>query len=320
MIRYIRHNNIDFAKWDHCIDHSVNGMFYAYAWYLDMTANSWDALVEDDYRAVMPLPFRKKAGIRYIFQPFFVQQLGVFSTYRLNESVTERFLEAVPGEFSYADFNLNTFNHLSERHPSIGGKGVTYELDLIAPYDHLREGYSANARRNIKKAAAREVFVTNAGRPEDIIRIFRQNRGRRGMPFAEKDYLVLKHLIYAGMHKGMVSLRFAYSPTNDLCAGIVFFKSHHKVVLLFSGSTPEARSNGAMSLLIDHFIQENAGKELVLDFEGSADPGLARFYRGFGSEECVFLRIIMNNMPFPAELLLDGYRWIKTRCKRQKNA
>ncbi len=320
MIRYIRHDNIDFAKWDHCIDHSVNGMFYAYAWYLDMTADSWDALVEDDYSAVMPLPFRKKAWIKYIYQPFFIQQLGVFSTYRLNEGVTERFLGAIPREFRFADFNLNTFNLLSDRHPSIGGKGITHELDLIFPYAYLQEGYSANTRRNIKRARAKEVFITNAGRPEDIILAFRQNRGKLGVPFAEKDYRVLRHLIYAGLHKGMVSLRFAYAQTNDFCAGIVFFKSHHKVVLLFSGSTPEARNNGAMSLLIDHFIQEHAGKELVLDFEGSADPGLARFYRGFGSEECVFLRIIMNRMPFPSESLLGGYRWIKNRCKQQKNA
>ncbi len=320
MIRYIRHNNIDFNRWDDCIDHSVNGMFYAYAWYLDMTADSWDALVEDDYRAVMPLPFRRKAWINYIYQPFFVQQLGVFSTGRLNERVTGQFLKAVPERFKYADFNLNTFNHLSDRHPLIGGKGITHELDLIAPYERLQAGYSSNLRRNIKKALAKEVYVTGAGRPEDIIRIFRQNRGRRGVPFSEKDYRVLKHLIYAGMHKGMVTLRFAYSPTNELCAGIVFFRSHQKVVLLFSGSTPEARSNGAMSLIIDRFIRENAGKELVLDFEGSADPGLARFYRGFGSEECVFLRIIMNNMPFPAEPVLDGYRWLKNRCKLHKNA
>ncbi len=320
MIRYIRHKNLDFTKWDQCIDHSVNGIFYAYAWYLDMTADSWDALVEDDYRAVMPLPFRKKAWIKYIYQPFFVQQLGVFSTGWLNNSVTERFLKAVPDGFRYADFNLNTFNHLSDSHPSVGGKGITYELDLISSCDRLEKGYSSNIRRNIKKARAKKVFVTSAGRPEDIIRIFRQNRGRQGVPFSEKDYRVLKHLIYAGMHKGIVNLLFAYSSTNDLCAGIVFFRSHQKVVLLFSGSTPEARSNGAMSLLIDHFIKENAGKELVLDFEGSSDPGLARFYRGFGSEECVFLRIIMNKMPFPAGHVLGGCRWLKNRCKLHKNA
>ncbi|MDR4988781.1 MAG: GNAT family N-acetyltransferase [Bacteroidales bacterium] len=297
MIRYIPHSEIDFERWDQCIDKAVNGIFYAWSWYLDMCTESWDALVEDDYRAVMPLPVRKKMGIRYIYQPFFIQQLGVFSTYSLSENVTERFLAAIPHEFRYADFNMNTYNRLPEGHPAISGQGITHELDLIASYEELKKKYRENTRRNIRKAHKNKVFVTSHARPEDIIDAFRNNSKKFNIPFGEKDYVVLKHLIYAGMHKGMVSLKAAYSENNNFCAGIVFFHSHGKYVWLFSGATEEARKNGAMSLLVDAFLQEQAGREAVLDFEGSTNPDLARFYRGFGSEECVFLQIKFNRMP-----------------------
>lgn len=66
---------------------------------------------------------------------------------------------------------------------------------------------------------------------------------------------------------------------------------------MFSGITDQARNNGAMFLLVDDFIREHAGRDLVLDFEGSSDPNLARFYLGFGSKECVFLQIKINRMP-----------------------
>jgi hypothetical protein len=79
MITYLTHKEIDFEKYDRCIDLSLNGIVYAYSWYLDMVTDDWDILVEDDYKSVMPLPKRKKFGIHYIYQPFFVQQLGVFS-------------------------------------------------------------------------------------------------------------------------------------------------------------------------------------------------------------------------------------------------
>jgi hypothetical protein len=311
MIRYIPHNEIDFDKWDQCIDTAMNGIFYAYSWYRDMCSTSWDALVQDDYRAVMPLPVRKKFGIKYIYQPFFIQQLGVFSNESLTAAITEMFLESIPSDIRFVDYNLNTFNRLPEQHIAIKSKGKTYELDLILPYEQLRAKYAENTKRNIKKATRNDLFVTAHARPEEIINVFRKNSRRYHVPFREQDYRVLKHLIYAGMHKGMVSIKAAYTSNNNFCGGIVFYRSHQKVVWLFSGATPEARTTGAMSLLVDTFIQENAGKELVLDFEGSSNPGLARFYRGFGSEECVFLQIEMNNMPFFAKSLLNSVLYAK---------
>jgi len=316
MIRYIPHNEIDFDKWDQCIDAAMNGIFYAYSWYLDMCSTSWDALVQDDYRAVMPLPVRRKFGIKYIYQPFFIQQLGVFSYESLSAAVTEKFLENIPADIRFVEYNLNTYNRLPEQHKAIKSMGKTHELDLILPYEQLRAKYADNTKRNIKKAARNDVFVTGHAQPEAIINAFRENSKRYHVPFGEQDYRVLKHLIYVGMHKGMVSIKAAYNGNNDFCGGIVFYKSHQKAVWLFSGATPEARKTGAMSLLVDAFIQENAGKELVLDFEGSSNPGLARFYRGFGSEECVFLQIQMNNMSFFSKLLLNSVLYVKRLVRK----
>lgn len=307
MIRYIQHDEIDFERWDACVDRSINGIFYAWSWFLDMAAGKWDALVEDNYKAVMPLPLRKKAGIHYVYQPFFVQQLGVFSTYSLSPEVSLKFLDAMPGHIGFVDYNLNIYNRLPEGHPYIFRKGITHELDLILPYEKLRGAYSGNTHRNIKKAHDHGVFVTDHGRPEEVIEAFRQNRGQHGVPFSDSDYLMLKHMIYAGMHRGMVKVKYAYSETNNFCAGIVFFTSHNKSVWLFSGATSEARQNGAMSLLVDDFVRENAGREMILDFEGSSDANLSRFYRGFGSKECVFLQIRMNRVPWLLKPLLKAY-------------
>lgn len=298
MIRYLTHQEIDFLKWDGCIDRSINGIFYAYSWYLDMVCSSWDALVEDDYKSVMPLPTRKKWGVRYIYQPHFVQQLGVFSQTSLSADVIKRFLAAIPPTFWYADMSLNTYNEVRPL-PGVRLYNLrTYELDLIQAYQAISQGFSTNTRRNIKKSKKNGVFVAPGGQPEEIIRHFRQNKGREVRSFSDHDYLVLKHLIYAGIHKGMVKTYSAYSSENNFCAGAIFYRSHHKVVFLFSATTEAARSNGAMFLIIDQFIREHAGQELVLDFEGSSDPNLARFYSGFGSKECVFLRLVMNHMPF----------------------
>ena len=37
--------------------------------------------------------------------------------------------------------------------------------------------------------------------------------------------------------------------------------------------------------LIDQWIRHNANRELILDFNGSNNPNIARFYHGFGAEK-----------------------------------
>ena len=50
-------------------------------------------------------------------------------------------------------------------------------------------------------------------------------------------------------------------------------------------------------MIIDAYIQDHAHQHLVFDFDGSNDTDLARFYKGFGSTECHYLRIHRNNLP-----------------------
>ena len=84
MIRYLTHNQIDTLRWDECVTHSPDGLVYAWSWYLNVVHQNWEALVEDDYEAVMPLCGGKKFGINYLFQPFFTQKFGVFGEFPQN--------------------------------------------------------------------------------------------------------------------------------------------------------------------------------------------------------------------------------------------
>src|ERR1051325_4489828 len=110
-IQYLAHKDIDKKKWNRCIDNADNGLIYAYSFYLDCMAKNWDALVQNDYEAVMPLTWKKKYGIRYLYQPFLTAQLGVFG-----QIITERqcgdFIQAIPSKFRYIDISLNS-GHIS---------------------------------------------------------------------------------------------------------------------------------------------------------------------------------------------------------------
>ncbi len=147
MIKYITNNEIDYEKWDNCILNSVNGIAYAYSWYLDIVHEGWAALVEEDYERVMPLPLKTKYGISYLFQPFFTQQLGVFSVSNLNSDIVSNFISSIPSHVKVIDLNFNHFNVIGSGKYEII-ENTNYLLDLISDYSKLASSYSKKPKRN----------------------------------------------------------------------------------------------------------------------------------------------------------------------------
>ena len=310
MIKYLTYNEIDKQRWDDCISNAFNGIIYAYSWYLDIVCPSWEALVEDDYERVFPLTVGKKSGVNYLFQPFFTQQLGVFSKNKLNEKIIEDFIENIPCKYKFAEINLNTFNKLSSEKYTIFPK-LTHELDLIPKYETTYNHYSENTKRNIKLAINSGVTISTRSDADEIIRIFRENKGKEIIALKEKEYLILKKLIEFCLHKKIAHIRAATGNNGKLCAGAVFVESNNKVIFLFSATNAEAKSSGAMSFLIDSFIKENSQRNLTLDFEGSNDPNLARFYKSFGAKECIYFQYKKNDLSWILAKSVTFIKWFR---------
>jgi len=306
MIRYLKQSEIDTEKWDQCIDSSFNGMTYAKSWYLDLVAEQWEALVENDYERVFPLVFRKKLGIYYLYQPVFTQQLGIFSTTLLTEDIVSNFIQSIPKHFGFAEINLNTFNKVGEGKFKIH-KWLNHELDLIEPYALLFKNYSSNLKRNLKKANKENLTFTDGIKPDNIIKIFKENRGL-SLPLNDQDYNILTRLSYTGIYKGLIKTYGVYTGANELCAGVIFLKSKKKKIFLFSGLTKQGKEVNAMPFLIDQFIQQNNQQHVTLDFEGSNDKNLARFYKSFGSKEITYPHLKINQFKFPLSIF---YRMTK---------
>ena len=156
MIRYLSHKEIEFEKWDLCLEQASNSLVYGYSWYLNKVSPNWDALVLDDYHAVMPLTHGRKYFICYLHQPFFTQQLGVFAKAQLNQDLIIEFISAIPSKFKFIEVNLNEQNYfLSEEYKLI--KRKNYLLNLNKPYDKLVKDYNNQALRNLKKSRKQEI-------------------------------------------------------------------------------------------------------------------------------------------------------------------
>lgn len=297
MIKYLKHSEINKQKWNECILNSFNGIVYAYSHYLDIVCPEWEALVKDDYEMVMPLTCNKKYGKHYIYQPPFTQQLGVFSKEHLTEKIVEKFLLSIPKHFQFLEFNLNTYNKFSHKE-YVTQNFLTHELDMILPYNMLYKNYSENTKRNLKKANQSNLKIQNNCNILEVIELFKNNKEKKTNPFKKEHFIMLEKL-----HQTFFKLRLAKSfgvlnNKNEIIAGAIFFFSNNKAIFLFSGNSKEGKEKAALFFLIDNFIKTNSEKNLTLDFEGSNNANLARFYKGFGSKPITYLHIKKNDLPF----------------------
>ena len=287
MINYLTTDCIDKVRWDDCVAHSVNGNVYAWSWYLDVVHPGWEALVETNdgnYQTIMPVTRKKKCFINYLCQPFFVQQLGVFSRSPITEESTLAFLKAIPKKYRLVEIRLNEKNPLPE-----DAKGVEWHqnnlLDLSQKYISLNANYHENTKRNLKKSFKYGLKRVNKVSVEKVIQLFREDRGAGIKHWGDEEYARLIRLVNCASTSGNAFVCGIKKPEDDqLLCGAVFMKSHQRITFLFSGNSAEGKETQAMSYLIDDVIQEYAGQPMVFDFEGSDDENLARFYHGFGAD------------------------------------
>ena len=292
-ISYLPQANIDKQKWDRCIETAGNGLIYAFSFYLDTMSKHWDALIMNDYEAVMPLTWNKKYGIYYLYQPFFAAQLGVFGN-NLSSIIVQSFLESIPVKFKYWDFNLNKKNLFAIQGFKMYERS-NYILSLEKTYKDLTAHYAKSHLRNIRKAKdAGNIVKKNIPLGEVIF--LAKEQSRNFSPVTGKDYENLSKLFAILQKKKMAITYGTYSSQQQLVSSCGWFFSHDRAYYILVGNHPGGRTSGASHLMIDHFIQEHAGKKLLLDFEGSNIKNLARFYSSFGATEEKYPGIKLNKL------------------------
>lgn len=293
-IQYLPHSRIDKSKWDQCIDTAENGLIYAYSFYLDHMSENWDALVLNDYEMVMPLTWKKKYSIKYLYQPFLTAQLGVFGK-NITEKVVGDFIESIPATFRYIDISLNTGNIFSTP-TGFTIHRANYTLDLNKSYPELKNNYRENIVRNIKKAEVSGYTVEKDFDVELVIKLAVEQMNNYDRT-SSTQVTRFRNLFNYLLGKNMAVTR-GIKVNDEMLSSCVFFISHNRFYYILVGNHPDGKAIGASHALIDAFIKEHAETNMLLDFEGSDIPSLAFFYSSFGAKQEVYPALKINRLPF----------------------
>jgi hypothetical protein len=294
-INYFEQKDIDKTAWDKCIETAPNGLIYGYSFYLDNMSRNWDALVLNDYEAVMPLTWNKKYGIKYLYQPFLAAQLGIFGS-NLDAEKINSFLRSIPQEFPYWDISLNQGNLFSLQDFRLYTR-MNFILDLNKSYEQIYSRYRENIQRNSKKclqSGCKKLVDIDVDHVIDLALKQMRSHSKTSSENAKRF-----RLLYQQLHREKKAITYGILSGKDaLLASAVFFYSHSRAYYILVGNHPDGRTTGASHALIDAFIRDHAGQNIILDFEGSDIPNLALFYSGFGALEEKYAAIKNNNLPF----------------------
>ena len=286
MIRYIKRSELDVEKYNLCIENSKNSRIYAFSWYLDIVADNWDVLVLNDYDAVMPLPWRSKYFIKFIYPPCWTQQLGVFSTTKIDENLIETFITSIPKKFKKITLNLNSENNILKEKVLIK---TNYILPLNKPYKELLENYKSVRRRNNSGLINEEFDLFEIASSKEIIKLFVLQK-QNSIDLIKSDYDRLEQLISYLTSINSIDIIIVKNKKGELLGGAFFLKDSKRITYLFSSVSNEGRDKNVMTFIINSEIEKYANSNLILDFEGSMIPGIAFFFKSFGSlEEMYYL-------------------------------
>ncbi len=298
-IRYLHRGEIDTGSWDACIRSAANGLIYGFHSWLDhMAGKQWDALVLGDYEAVMPLPWRRKAGMAYLYQPAFTQQGGVFGPSDIGPEMMDAFLYHLRIRFKFAELNLNYGNP----YPGLPAR-TNFILSLDQPYDRLAANYKKDLVRNLKLAAAASLHYLDDFHLKTALDLYRRIYAPRTPHVRPEDYRHFEQLCLFMQGQGQLLVRAVTGPKQQLLATVVLLRDHNRLYLLQSATLPEGRQLEANHFLLDRLIRECTGQGLILDFEGSDIPGIAHFYANFGSRDQPYYFYRHDRLPWLFRLI-----------------
>lgn len=293
---------IDAAKWDDCIVNSNANKIYAKHIYLQHIADNWSGLIMNDYAAVMPIVWRKKCGICYVYDAPFIQQLGLFGKY--NSEDLKGAINAVTQYIKYGDLFFNDTNNavlqISPKTKSL----TNLIIPLYHDYETINRNYNNHLKNKLRKAASQTLRYIVSGDIELAVHTYQQLYGQR-LPFIKTaDYQSIMAVAKELLNQQQCFIRQVTDKSNNLLAIALFLKDENRIYNLLPSTAEQGRKASAMHFLIDSVIKEFAGSPLIFDFEGSDIPGIKAFYQSFGAVNEPYYHLYYNHLPIP-------FKWLK---------
>lgn len=300
----------------------AHGTLFHQPWYLDALCGpqGWGlaALEEEDgahtLHAAWPYYSWRRAGLTHVAQPPLALRLGpLFHTpwpaiaWNEQQHLAQQLLASLPPYALLDSLLPAAFGHVQ---PFLWqGLQARLRYSYIVPTagrtKHALFAQLADAtRRQVNKAEQHVRVATHDRPPLNSLALYQlveetYTRQRRQPPFTRSQ---VEALVEACTTQGQGLLLLAIGTQGPaegaLCAAAFFGWDDHRVYYLLGAYHEPFKTTGAMSMLLWQGILAAHTRGLLFDCGGSMQPGIARFFAGFGCTPEPYLRLFRYRNPW----------------------
>jgi hypothetical protein len=259
--------------------------FFAQVWVQDSLHPQWQYILNADEQLLIRIPVVKKFGLSAHLQPLFIRSLDITGSNH-KEDLAALLVFLKKKNFLHLNISLPQ----GSQFPLATGKFQV--LQLGKPIDELRQGYSENVKRSLKKAKNLTLFTISF---TEFHSFFTEQKGENLGNLNAAAWLRLRTL-FANAHEKEQAFCVGVLSNTELLAVGLFFKFQQELYFMKGTLNAQGKEKGALVFLIDGVIEKHIDECTSLDFIGSNQESIAAFYRKFGAKDQTY-GIIKGRIP-----------------------
>lgn len=285
MIKKLKYDEVDWEKYQKCLENSEQYHFFAEKNYLDILLdNNWEVIVYGDYQAIMPIPLVVKMRLIFVLMPLQTQQLGIFSE-KDDVELNQIFYNFIIKNYNVLFYSFNSKNKFKS---ALNSK-INYKLKKDF-YENVKAKYSIHRRRNVR--------ITNE--IKGIISFSENKNLLNSEKFFLKNILGVSPKVAKRMFRNMLKLQnnnlikvFDLYYKDTLVSQAYLVNALDQYILVNFINDKNYLKYNTSSIIIDQILQRSIA-EKNFNFHGSNIPSIAQFYKRFGAIEEKY-NIIQNS-------------------------
>lgn len=273
-VRKIKRKDLDLEKYSKALSASLNYRVYAEYWYLDVVSKgNWECLVYGDYEVLMPISFQRKFGFKFVLQPLYCQQLGVFYPKEISTELFQKF-ESKLHQYRVRSYHFNEEN-TSKFNPK-GEKRINYVLELNPSYEEIKRGFSKSTKWNLKQFEKSQIPIKNS---DFSFKSAVDLKVKTSLKPFSKELLFDCFQVLANHNRLKI---FHIELDGNMEAYACFVRSGNRWIYISAATKEQGKKIAAPTGFLHEIIEKYSHQNFELDFEGSMIPQINYFFKGFG--------------------------------------